>query len=225
MDKTASVEFQNVVIQSSSTKRTTYLSGDALEGATKGADENLLFSTDRPRIIMQVRRQRHLDGTTAGNNAVVLGRAAHNHDGIVNGALGLVEELLAASTQNHSSRLGSRTLGKKIIALFANLHLLEETTCAENLGCQTIRRGLQLATGGLRHAFHVGVGHATSAKNVPLLWLRIRTTMLIGCEKREYGHQNKHGQRVQGEEGERLRNTEWPSHRWRVVRGRLERRS
>lgn len=57
-------------------------------------------SDHSPNASPQVARHLHVDGASAGHHHGALERAAHNHDGIVQRAVGLVEELLAAAAQH-----------------------------------------------------------------------------------------------------------------------------
>ncbi len=43
------------------------------------------------------------------HHSIVFEGTSHNHDGIVEGAFSLLQELLSAATQNNGARLGLRT--------------------------------------------------------------------------------------------------------------------
>jgi len=60
--------------------------------------------------------------TPTCNYSVVLHGTSHNHDGVVKGTLGLLNELLGPSPQQESARLGLGTACEKVIP--ARQHML-----------------------------------------------------------------------------------------------------
>ena len=101
-----------------------------LEGARQRRYDHLLLAGNGARVLAQEARRLHLDGAAARHDRVVLDRAAHDHDGVVERALGLLDELLGAAAQYERARLGLRAAGEDVVAFAADLLLLEEGALA-----------------------------------------------------------------------------------------------
>jgi len=82
------------------------LAWNDLQTLGDGGDQKLLLAGNGARVVTQQLGQLHFDGTTSGYNRVVLDGAAHNHDGVVERALRLLQELLGTTTQDQGARLG-----------------------------------------------------------------------------------------------------------------------
>jgi hypothetical protein len=89
---------------------------------------------------------------------------ARVHDGIVERALSLGDELLSAATENERARGGRVATGEEVVTLAADLALLEVLAHAEDRRRQVVAGGLHLTTSGPRHAKHVHVLDSPSAE-------------------------------------------------------------
>ena len=97
------------------------LPGDDLQGLGHGANDELLLAGDGAGVVAQILAQLHLDGAAAGDDGVVLDGATHDHDGVVEGALGLLHELLGAAAEDEGARLGLGHAGEEVEALSTDL--------------------------------------------------------------------------------------------------------
>ena len=87
------------------------LAGDDLKTLSEGADDQLHLAADGARVLAQEVEELHLDGAAATDHRVDVEGPSHDHDGVVDGALGLGDELLGAAAQDECGRLGDRTAG------------------------------------------------------------------------------------------------------------------
>ena len=71
----------------------------------------------------EVARDLHVVGAASWEHRGVLQRPPHDHDGVVQGAVGLVQELLAAAAQNEGRRLGALAPCEQVVALRAHLEV------------------------------------------------------------------------------------------------------
>lgn len=69
------------------------LPGDDFQSLGVCVDEQLRFSRNAPGIVAQMPADLHVDGATPGHDRRILDGPPHNHDGIVETALGLRNEL------------------------------------------------------------------------------------------------------------------------------------
>ena len=67
--------------------------GDDLQGVGEGLDAALLGAVQSPGILGELLGELDFDGTATWNDAVVLDKAPHNTEGVVEGSLGLVDDL------------------------------------------------------------------------------------------------------------------------------------
>mmetsp|Transcript_42853 Transcript_42853/g.100760 ORF Transcript_42853/g.100760 Transcript_42853/m.100760 type:complete len:285 (-) Transcript_42853:651-1505(-) len=139
---------------------------DHLEGFSVAVDDELGLAVDLARVHAQELGQLHLDRSPARHNLGVLDGAADDHDGVVDRALRLRDELLRSSTQHNRRGLALRTLGEDVEALVPDLLLLEETARADDLGHEVLDRGLHAGAARTHHPLHVVVGHAPRAEDV-----------------------------------------------------------
>lgn len=100
-----------------------------------------------------------VNGTASGDDRCILHGAAYDHDRIVEGPLGLVDELLTPSAQHHSAGLGSGAAGEQVVALSANLLLLKHSTGPEDGGEQIVHCGLQHRSCGAGDAADILLCH------------------------------------------------------------------
>ena len=63
----------------------------------------------------------HLDGSTSGDDGVVLHSPPHDHDGVVKRPLGLLHELLGTSPQDDGARLALGDSAKDVEPLSTDL--------------------------------------------------------------------------------------------------------
>ena len=82
----------------------------------------------------------HLDGTAASHDRVVLRGAANDHDGIVNGSLGLLDELLRSTAQDDCARLRLRTAGEEVVPIGADLLLNKKLALSQRVLCDAVYR-------------------------------------------------------------------------------------
>lgn len=84
--------------------------GDDFQRLGEHVHHELLLALDGHRVVLQSLRQLHLRRAAAGHNGVGLEAAPHDHDGVVQRPLRLLDELLSASSQDDGGGFG---LGKK----------------------------------------------------------------------------------------------------------------
>ena len=107
------------------------LAGDDLERLGEGGNDELLLAGDGARVCPQELAQLHLrgvesdaatrhaanlNGAAAGDHRVVLHGAAHNHDGVVDRPLRLLDELLGAATEDDGACLGLGAAREEVIS-------------------------------------------------------------------------------------------------------------
>ena len=78
----------------------------------------------------------------------------------------LVDELLGATTKDNRRSLGIVAAGEQVVALVADLLLLEKGALAQVFGLDLGRRRLHRRTRGQAHALHVVGGDAASTEDV-----------------------------------------------------------
>jgi hypothetical protein len=92
--------------------------------------------------------------------------AGDNHDGVVEGAGGLLDVLGGAAAEHESDGLGAGALGEHVVALGAELHFLELAAFTENGIGDSKSGSLHLSTGGLAYTVEVLERNASSAENI-----------------------------------------------------------
>lgn len=110
----------------------------------------------------------HLHGSSTGHDAVVLDGPADNHDGVVEGPLDLVDELVSTTTEDEGAALGLGAAPEDVEPLASNLDLLEPVTATQVLGLQVVDRGLDGTANGLHGPDEVSLGHPASAEDAPV---------------------------------------------------------
>ena len=80
--------------------------GDDLQGLGEHVHDQLLLSRYLDRVLLQLLGQLHLGGASSGHHLVGLEAPPHDHNSVVEGPLGLLDELLGSSPQDDSGRLG-----------------------------------------------------------------------------------------------------------------------
>lgn len=76
------------------------LSGDDFQGLGKGVDDELLFSVDVSGVLSEVFADFHFSSATSRNDVAVLSSSSDDHNGVVDGSLRFIDELLAASSKD-----------------------------------------------------------------------------------------------------------------------------
>lgn len=137
-----------------------------LERARQRRHDHLLLARDRSRIVAQVLGDLHLDGTAAGHDRVVLERTAHDHDGVVERTLGLLDELLGTAAQNERARFSLRTTREDVVPLAADLLFLEDLARAEHARCQVLHGRLDRAAARFHRSLEILLDHSTGAEHV-----------------------------------------------------------
>mmetsp|Transcript_26228 Transcript_26228/g.76937 ORF Transcript_26228/g.76937 Transcript_26228/m.76937 type:complete len:415 (-) Transcript_26228:544-1788(-) len=143
-----------------------HLARDHLEGLGVRADEQLLLAVDVAGGLAEVLRELHLDGPAPGDDGGVLHEAARGEDGVLQGPLCLVNELLSPAAQEDGVGARGAAAREKVEALAAHLLLLKEVARAEHLGDEAVAGGLHGPTARRRYALHVLLGHAAGAEDV-----------------------------------------------------------
>lgn len=143
------------------------LTGNDLEGLGEGLDDGLLLVGNVAiGEAVQVGGHLHLDGTAAADNGLVANGALDDHDGVVQGALDLGDELLGAAAQDERARLGRRAVLKEVEALAADLALLKGAAGAQVLGQDVGAGALDGGARGLDDALHILRGDTAGAEDV-----------------------------------------------------------
>lgn len=145
------------------------LAGDDLHGLGEALDDGLLLvgyvAIGEP---VEVGGNLHFCGTTTANNSLVADGALDNHEGVVERALNLGDELLSTTSEDKSAGLGGGAALKEVEALATDLSLVEGLACAEMLGVDVGAGALDSGAGGLNNTFHIIGGHTTSAEDVAI---------------------------------------------------------
>mmetsp|Transcript_19796 Transcript_19796/g.60067 ORF Transcript_19796/g.60067 Transcript_19796/m.60067 type:complete len:411 (+) Transcript_19796:551-1783(+) len=146
-----------------------HLTRNDFEGLSKGTYQELLLAVDLARLFPQICRKFHLDGTAAGNDGWILEQTARVHDGIVQRAFGLLNELLGTTAEDERARRGALATLKKIEALAANLPLFKSAARSQNAwSIEIIARGLNLGLRCLRHLAKVAIFDTAGAEKASI---------------------------------------------------------
>mmetsp|Transcript_28900 Transcript_28900/g.59096 ORF Transcript_28900/g.59096 Transcript_28900/m.59096 type:complete len:506 (-) Transcript_28900:234-1751(-) len=140
------------------------LLGHHLERFGEGADNVLLLAADGAAVLAQSFRHFHLDGAAARHHLVANEPSLDDAQRVVNGAVGLFDELLAAAPQHDGGRLGVRAASDEVEALVPNLVFSEVTRLAEHVRGQVRHRALDLAPRGLGGSVQVSRLHSPRAE-------------------------------------------------------------
>lgn len=104
----------------------TQLAGNDLQRLRKRLDDRLLLMRHVPiGIAVQVTGKIHLRCTTARDDVRVSKRALDDHDGIVETAFGLCDELFRAAAEDEGAGFGGGAVGEDVKALATDLALFE----------------------------------------------------------------------------------------------------
>lgn len=138
-----------------------------LQGFGETFDDALLLEGDvsvcEP---VQVRRELHLAGAAAGDDAVVPDGALDHHDGVVQAALDLCDELLGAAAEDEGASACAGAAPEEVVALGPNLHLVEGAAGAEVVGRDVAAGGLDGGAGGAANAVEVGGRDTPGAEDI-----------------------------------------------------------
>lgn len=97
-------------------------------------------------------RQFHFDGSSSRYDLLSLHGTSDDHDGIIQGSLGLSDELLSSSPQDDSRGLGFGAVDEEVVPLGSDLLLLKLAAGAEDFTGESIDGGLDDSTGGLGYS-------------------------------------------------------------------------
>jgi hypothetical protein len=107
--------------------------GNDLQSLSESSYDLLSLSGDGTSMVLQVTREFQFNCTSSSNNLAGLVATTHNHDGIVEGAFSLLDELFSSSSEYECS---STTLGailEEVVPLSSNLNLLKHSTCSKDV--------------------------------------------------------------------------------------------
>ena len=104
--------------------------------------------------------------TTTSNDFTIANGALDDHDGVVQTALDLFDELLCATTEQQRAGFGLRALSEDVVPLAADLSLFETAARAKVLAPYVRAGGLNGAANSLDYPLQVAGGDATSAEDV-----------------------------------------------------------
>lgn len=107
-----------------------------------------------------------LGSSATSDDLVVLDRPLDDHDGVVETALDLGDELLGATTKKKGAGHRLRSALEQVEPLAADLALLERAASAEVLWVDVGARRLDRTTDGLHDALEVVLRDATGAEDV-----------------------------------------------------------
>ena len=110
--------------------------------------------------------QSYLTRPTARDNIPVLDCPLDDHDGIVQAALHLRDELFGPASQHQRARLGRRTALEEIEALAANLPFFEALARAQVLRLDVGTGRGDAAAAGLHDPLEIVAGNASGAEDV-----------------------------------------------------------
>mmetsp|Transcript_46084 Transcript_46084/g.117009 ORF Transcript_46084/g.117009 Transcript_46084/m.117009 type:complete len:295 (-) Transcript_46084:932-1816(-) len=139
---------------------------DDLQSSREIVDHKLLLAFDGASVLAQKSAKLHLDGAAAAYDLRVAHGAAYDHDGVVQRALGLVDELLRATSDEDGGGLGLGAAREKVDALGADLLLLELPAGAEHRGRDALHRRLHVPSHGPAGALQVRDLHSAGAENI-----------------------------------------------------------
>lgn len=114
------------------------LSGYDLHGFGEGGQQVGFLSGDLTGLVSEKLGDFHLDGATAGDDAVEAHSSSDNHDRVVERSLGLIHKLLSAASDDDSTGLRVRALSEKVESLVTDLSLFKRTALTQNLVSQVI---------------------------------------------------------------------------------------
>lgn len=143
------------------------LARNDLESLGKGLDDTLLLVWDvGVGVCVQVFRDFHFAGTTTGDNVLVLDGALDDHDGIVQGALDLGDELVGTTTEDESAGLCCRAALEEVETLATDLAFFEDITGSEVSGLNVGAGGLDRCACCLADTLEVVRGNTASTEDV-----------------------------------------------------------
>ena len=139
-----------------------------LQSLGEGSHNELPLALDRQCMFPKEARYLHLDGTATGHDRARLESPLHHHQSIVDAALTLGNELLAATAKDDGRRELGGTVGKDIEPLVTDALLLETTARAQYSLEQIVGAGLDGTAGGLGDSLQVAVLHPAGAEQTPV---------------------------------------------------------
>ena len=135
-----------------------------LEGLGEGGDYELPLPLNGQGVLTQVARNLHLNGAAARDHGLGLERSLDDHESVVDAALGLGDELLAAASEHDGRGQLLRTVHKDVEPLVSNLPLLEAATRSQNPVVQTVGAGLDRPARRLGDSLQITVVDAARAE-------------------------------------------------------------
>ena len=91
------------------------LSWDDLKGASVRGYQELILACDGQSMLSKEPAQLHLNCSAPRHDSIILDGSPHNHDGIMQGALCLLNELLRSPSQYHGAGLSTWTAGEEVV--------------------------------------------------------------------------------------------------------------
>lgn len=143
------------------------LARDNLESLGKGLDDTLLLVWNvGVGVCVQVFGDFHFAGTTTGDNVLVLDGTLDDHDGVVQGALNLSDELVGTTTEDESARLCCWAALEEVEALATDLAFFEDFAGSEVGGLNVGAGGLDGCACCLADTLEVVRGNTASTEDV-----------------------------------------------------------
>ena len=110
----------------------------------------------------------HFDCSSPGHYPAGLHGSPHNHDGVVETALRLCDELLCPSSEDNRAGFGQRTVFEEIVSLCSDTFLLKLSTLSETFLRQSIHSCLNDSSCGLGYSYQIFVRHSSCAKQTSI---------------------------------------------------------
>mmetsp|Transcript_125401 Transcript_125401/g.217406 ORF Transcript_125401/g.217406 Transcript_125401/m.217406 type:complete len:232 (-) Transcript_125401:633-1328(-) len=115
-------------------------------------------------MVPQVLTQLHLNGTAPRHHGLLAHALPDDHDGVMQGPLRLLHELVCTTPKHNGHGLALNTLSEQVEPLPAHLPLLEQATCAQAFRGDLADGGEDLCVGGFAHTAHVIDMHTSSTE-------------------------------------------------------------
>lgn len=128
----------------------------------------MLLSFNLSALVSEQFGKLHLHCTSASNDLVVLHDSPHNHNGVIETSLRLLQKLLGASPKQNGCGFTLGTTSKNVISFLTNSSLFEDPTKTQALLSEVCYRCLDDCTSGLLHSFDILLGHSSGAENVSI---------------------------------------------------------
>merc|ERR1719312_50004 len=144
------------------------LTGNHLKSLGHGTDDQLLIPSNCSAVIPEVFAELHVYGSASSDHRVILHCPPDNHDGIMQGPLGLLHELLGTSPQDYCTRLGFWAALEKVESFSSNLFLFKCLTMSKSGIVQIMYSRLNCSSTSLQSSVHVFLRNSSSTEHVPV---------------------------------------------------------